>query len=63
MEMLKKEGEANFKMTDKQQPHEQMTEKNNGLTSTQEVLYDEEFQRADHVGKNEKKQKNTNNKK
>lgn len=58
-----KESEAKRQMTDKRQPHEHMTEKNNGLTSAQEVLYDEEFQKADQAGKKENKEKNTNTKK
>jgi len=29
-----------------------MTEKNNGLSSAQEVLYDEEFKKADNATKN-----------
>lgn len=63
MEKLIKESEAILQMTDKRPPHEQMTEKNNGLTAAQEVLYDEEFQRADHADKKENKEKNTNIKK
>ena len=42
-------------MTEKREPHERMTDKNNGLTSAQEVLYNEEFDKADKVAENEKK--------
>ncbi|WP_144510137.1 YfhE family protein [Bacillus sp. FJAT-22090] len=34
-------------MKDRKPPHEQLTMKNNGLTKTQEVLYQEEFKHAD----------------
>ena len=34
-------------MTDRKPPHEQLTVKGNGLTSTQEVLYQQEFKKAD----------------
>jgi len=44
-------------MNEKKPPHEQMTVKNNGLTSEQEVLYQEEFKKADKVGEQEKKGK------
>ncbi|MER2060621.1 MAG: YfhE family protein [Niallia sp.] len=40
-------------MSEKKPPHERMTEKNNGLSSTQEVLYQEEFKKADKAAKNE----------
>lgn len=36
-----------FTMKEQKQPHEQLTTKDNGLTSTQEVLYQKEFKRAD----------------
>ena len=42
-------------MTKKKPPHEQLTDKNNGLSSTQEVLYQEEYREADKVTKKEKK--------
>lgn len=42
-------------MTEKREPHERMTDKNNGLTSAQEVLYNEEFDKADKAAKSEKK--------
>ncbi|WP_318617988.1 YfhE family protein [Sporosarcina sp. YIM B06819] len=41
-------------MAGKKTPHKQMTDKNNGLSSAQEVLYQEEFKKADQVAKNEK---------
>ncbi|MFP3919683.1 YfhE family protein [Lysinibacillus telephonicus] len=34
-------------MKEQKKPHEQLTTKDNGLTSTQEVLYRKEFKRAD----------------
>ncbi|MET3574493.1 YfhE family protein [Bhargavaea ullalensis] len=34
-------------MNEKKPPHERMTEKNNGLSDTQEVLYQDDFNRAD----------------
>ena len=40
-------------MNEKKPPHEKMTVKNNGLSSTQEVLYQEEFKKADKVGEKE----------
>ncbi|GKV55185.1 hypothetical protein NCCP2222_11320 [Sporosarcina sp. NCCP-2222] len=43
-------------MNEKKQPHERLTEKNNGLRDTQEVLYAKDFKRADNaLKKNEKK--------
>lgn len=43
-------------MNEKKQPHERLTEKNNGLSDTQEVLYAKDFKRADNtLKKNEKK--------
>ncbi|MHA6258480.1 YfhE family protein [Sporosarcina sp. CAU 1771] len=36
-------------MHKKKEPHKQMTEKNNNLTSTQEVLYQEVFNKADKI--------------
>ncbi|WP_203248911.1 YfhE family protein [Sporosarcina beigongshangi] len=41
-------------MSEKKPPHVQLTTKNNGLSSTQEVLYQEEYKKADKVAKNEK---------
>ncbi|MCM3710530.1 YfhE family protein [Sporosarcina luteola] len=35
----------------KKEPHERLTEKNNGLRSTQEVLYAKEFKSADKAAK------------
>ena len=37
-------------MADRKLPHEQLTTKDNGLTSMQEVLYRKEFKRADIDG-------------
>ncbi|WP_082818724.1 YfhE family protein [Bhargavaea cecembensis] len=33
------------------EPHERMAETNNGLRDTQEVLYQDEFKRADAAGR------------
>jgi hypothetical protein len=38
-------------MNQKKEPHERLTEKNNGLSSTQEVLYAKEFKSADKAAK------------
>jgi len=45
-------------MEPKKEPHEQMTTKSNGLSATQEVLYDEEFRKADKASKNQGKEEN-----
>ena len=43
-------------LKDRKPPHQQLTVKDNGLTATQEVLYQEEFKRADKATeKNRKK--------
>lgn len=34
-------------MSERKPPHQQMSEENNGLSATQEVLYNEEFNKAD----------------
>ena len=44
-------------MSEKRPPHMQMTDKNNGLSSAQEVLYQEEYKKADKVAKSEKNNK------
>ncbi|HJF34146.1 MAG TPA: YfhE family protein [Sporosarcina psychrophila] len=49
-------------MTEKKPPHEQLTEKNNGLSSEQEVLYQEEYKKADKVAENENKDRENNKK-
>ena len=36
-------------MQEKKQPHEKLTDKSNGLSSEQEVLYQEEFKKADQA--------------
>lgn len=41
-------------MSEKKPPHEQMTDKNNGLSSMQEVLYQEEYKSADAIKEQEK---------
>ena len=44
-------------MSEKKPPHEQLTDKNNGLSSAQEVLYQEEYKKADQVANGKKKSK------
>lgn len=41
-------------MAENKQPHEKMTDKNNGLSDTQEVLYSEDFKKADKAADTEK---------
>ncbi|RHW38737.1 YfhE family protein [Lysinibacillus yapensis] len=43
------------------QPHEQLTVQDNQLTATQEVLYQEEFKRADHATKKENQKQEKKN--
>lgn len=40
-----------------------MTEKDNGLSSAQEVTYQDEFKKAENIGKDEKSKQNDANKK
>ena len=47
-------------MSDKKSPHEQMPDKNNGLSSMQEVLYQEEYKSADKIKKEETNNTNKN---
>lgn len=49
-------------MSEKKAPHERMTVKNNGLSSAQEVTYQNEFKKADNAVKNDKKAENHNHK-
>ena len=51
-----------MQMNEKKLPHEQLTDKNNGLSSAQEVLYQEEFKKADKVGEKEDKDRDNNKK-
>lgn len=47
-------------MNQKKEPHERLTERNYGLSSTQEVLYAKEFKSADKASKkdgNKKREK------
>ncbi|KIL76086.1 YfhE family protein [Bacillus badius] len=41
----------------RKEPHKQMTDKSNGLSDTQEVLYQHEFNRADAADKEKSKKK------
>lgn len=43
-------------MSENKQPHETLTDKNNGLSATQEVLYAKDFKKADKATE----QENTN---
>lgn len=45
-------------MADNKQPHEKLTEKNNGLNDNQEVLYSEEFKKADKAGEEQRQENN-----
>ena len=45
------------------EPHERMAETNNGLRDTQEVLYQDEFKRADAAGKKQNQKDNQQNEK
>jgi hypothetical protein len=54
--------EVNLMMSEKKAPHERMTVKNNGLSSAQEVTYQNEFKKADNAVKNDKKAENHNHK-
>lgn len=44
-------------MKDQRPPHEQLTTKDNGLSSTQEVIYRKEFKRADQAATKKDKNK------
>lgn len=44
-------------MTEKKEPHEMMTEKNNNLSSAQEVEYPSDFKKADNADDTQKKRK------
>ncbi|WP_233549398.1 YfhE family protein [Lysinibacillus yapensis] len=48
-------------MKEHKQPHEQLTVQDNQLTATQEVLYQEEFKRADHATKKENQKQEKKN--
>ncbi|MDW0111303.1 YfhE family protein [Sporosarcina aquimarina] len=44
-------------MPEEKQPHEKLTDKNNHLSSAQEVEYANEFKRADEAAESEKEGK------
>ncbi|WP_252504768.1 YfhE family protein [Sporosarcina sp. Marseille-Q4943] len=44
-------------MKQKKEPHERLTERNYGLSSTQEVLYQKEFKSADKAAKEDENKK------
>lgn len=62
MEKLKpiqvKHREVNQLTNEKKAPQNPMTEKNNGLSSTQEVTYQDEFKKAANVRNDEKSKSN-----
>ena len=49
-------------MDKKREPHEKMTTKSNELSSTQEVLYQQEFKKADSASKENTQFTNDKNK-
>ena len=67
MEKLKstrvKHKEVNQLTNEKKAPQNPMTEKNNGLSSAQEVTYQDEFKKADNIVNDEKNKSNGKNKK
>ena len=67
MEKLKptqvKHKEVNQLTNEKKAPKNPMTEKNNGLSSAQEVTYQDEFKKADNTVNDEKNKSNGQNKK
>ncbi|HEY9576624.1 MAG TPA: YfhE family protein [Pseudobacillus sp.] len=48
-------------MGEKKEPHVQLTEKNNGSSSTQEVLYADEYKKADKTAKQRADEQNNQN--
>ena len=48
-------------MSEKKEPHVQLTEKNNGSSSTQEVLYADEYKKADKAAKRKAAEQNNPN--
>ncbi|WP_081243332.1 YfhE family protein [Sporosarcina sp. P33] len=44
-------------MSENKQPHKTLTDKNNGLSSAQEVLYAKDYKRADKAAENENNEK------
>ncbi len=51
------------KMDKSKEPHEKMTTKNNGLSDTQEVLYQKEFNEADQASKDKNEDEKSKEKK
>ncbi|MFD1032156.1 YfhE family protein [Metaplanococcus flavidus] len=43
-------------MADNKQPHEKLTDDNNGLKSAQEVHYSEDFKKADKAGEEQRQE-------
>lgn len=50
-------------LSEEKKPHKTLTDKNNGLSSAQEVLYVKDFKKADKVAKQDNTAKKDNNKK
>ncbi|SDJ04185.1 YfhE family protein [Alteribacillus bidgolensis] len=48
-------------MDEKKPPHKQMTDKNNGLSSTQEVIYPGDYKEADEAYQDEAQETNEKN--
>ena len=44
-------------MSENKQPHKTLTDKNNGLSSAQEVLYAKDYKRADKATEQDNKKK------
>ncbi|WP_153731060.1 YfhE family protein [Sporosarcina obsidiansis] len=47
-------------MSEKKPPHKTLTEKNNGLSSAQEVHYAEDFKKADKATEQDSSSRSTN---
>ncbi|PIC64249.1 YfhE family protein [Sporosarcina sp. P13] len=47
-------------MSEKKEPHKTLTDKNNGLSSAQEVLYAKDFKKADQAAEKDHNQKSHN---
>ncbi|MDV6379362.1 YfhE family protein [Sporosarcina sp. GW1-11] len=49
-----------FSIEQKKQPHKTLTDKNNGLSSAQEVLYAKDFKKADQATEKDNNKKSNN---
>lgn len=50
-------------LSESKQPHKTLTDKNNGLSAAQEVLYAEDYRKADHTTDQDKTTQQDKNKK